>query len=87
MVPERNHLQLMLRRDVVEAVEKGRFHVWAVSTIEEGLEVLTGMPAGTRGDDGTYPEDTLFGRVDATLQRLADEVSRYGTADAGIVPR
>jgi ATP-dependent Lon protease len=85
MVPERNHSQLMLRRDVVEAVDKGQFHVWAVTTIEEGLEVLTGLPVGTREDDGSYPRDTLFGRVDATLQRLADEVSQYGAADVDVV--
>jgi Lon-like ATP-dependent protease len=85
MVPERNHSQLMLRRDVVEAVDKGQFHVWAVTTIEEGLEVLTGLPVGTREDDGSYPRDTLFGRVDATLQRLADEVSQCGAADVDVV--
>jgi Lon-like ATP-dependent protease len=83
MIPARNEPQLMLRADVVEAVERKRFHVWAVSTIEEGLEVLTGVAAGLAAEDGTYPEDTVFGRADRELARLAEEVTRFGPADAG----
>ena len=47
-MPRRNVKNLMLRREVVEAVEAGRFHVWAVSTVDEALELLTGRPAGER---------------------------------------
>jgi predicted ATP-dependent protease len=83
MIPRRNLPQLMLRPDVVAAVRKRSFHVWAVDTIEEGLRVLTGIRAGERGKDGTFPADSVFGRVDARLRQLAEEVSRYGTADAG----
>ena len=74
----------MLRPDVVAAVRRGHFHVWAVSTVEEGLEVFTGMPTGTRDASGAYPADSLYGRVDAKLGRLAEEVTRYGPADLGI---
>jgi lon-related putative ATP-dependent protease len=81
MIPKRNLPQLMLRSDVVEAVRTGNFHVWAVSAIEEGLEVLTGVGAGAPGDDGRYPEDSVLGRVDARLCQLADEVGRFGLAD------
>jgi lon-related putative ATP-dependent protease len=81
MIPRRNLPQLMLRPEVVEHVRDGRFHVWAVSTIEEGLEVLTGLAAGARGGDGHYPPDTVFGRADAELTRLAEEVGRFGPAD------
>jgi len=73
----------MLRPDVVDAVRKKKFHVWAVATIEEGLEVLTGLPSGPRGEDGSFPPDGVFGRVDAKLDRLAEEVARYGAADLG----
>ena len=84
MIPARNLPQLMLRKDLVEDVRQGRFHVWAVPTVEEGLTVLTGLPAGARrGDDGSYPADSIFGRADARLTRLAEEVSRFGPADAG----
>ena len=71
----------MLRKDVVEEVAAGKFRIWAVSTIEEGLEVLTGHAAGERGEDGSFPPESIFGRADAKLTRLAEEVGRYGGAD------
>ena len=83
MIPRRNLSQLMLRSDVVQAVRDGQFHVWAVCSIEEGLQVLTSTPPGSRAADGSYPRDSVFGRVDVELQRLADGVARYGPADAG----
>lgn len=61
IIPASNAGDLMLRQDVVDACREGRFHVWAVSTVHEALEVFTDMPAGTLGDDGEYPEGTLLG--------------------------
>lgn len=81
MIPSRNQDQLMLRKDVVAAVEAGRFHVWAVCRVEDGLEVLTGQPAGERDEAGRFPPSSIFGRVDTRLQRLAEGVTRFGTAD------
>ena len=81
LIPRRNMLNLMLRKDVVDAVAKGKFHVWAVDTIEEGLEVLTGVPAGAPGKDGAYPEGSIFAKADATLTRLAEQVNAFGPAD------
>ncbi len=72
IIPEKNVKNLMLRRDVVEAVEKGKFHIYPVSTIEEGIEILTGMEAGQLQEDGTYPEGTLFRKVDDKLKEMAD---------------
>jgi ATP-dependent Lon protease len=80
MLPARNLNNLMLRKDVVAAVRQGKFHVYAVSTIEEGLEVLTGMKAGLRSSDGSYPSGSIYGRVDAKLKQLAEEVRRFGIA-------
>jgi predicted ATP-dependent protease len=77
LMPTRNLAQLQLRRDVVEAVNRGRFHVWAVSTIEEGLEVLTGQQAG-KMHEGQYAEGTIYGLADARLRQLAVELARYG---------
>jgi Lon-like ATP-dependent protease len=71
----------MLRKDVIEAVREGRFHIWAVSTVEEGIEILTEAPAGARGADGAYPPDSIFGRADAKLAELAQGVRAYGVAD------
>jgi ATP-dependent Lon protease len=84
MIPYRNLPEVMLRKDVVEAVDKGRFHVWAVDDIETGIEILTGVGAGERAADGTYPADTVFGRVDARLRQLAEGVRDYGAADLNL---
>jgi hypothetical protein len=60
----------MLGTHVVEAVESGRFHVWAVGKVQEGIELLTGVAAGERTAAGQYPTDTVFGMVEQRLQRL-----------------
>jgi ATP-dependent Lon protease len=81
MIPTRNVRHLMLRKDVVEQVRKGRFHIWAVSTIDEGLRVLTTTDPGEVGADGTYPDGTIYRLVNEKLSRLAEEVRRFGAAD------
>jgi len=78
MIPEKNVNNLMLRRDVVEAVKKGKFHIYPVSTVEEGIEILTGMKAGELQEDGTYPEGTLFRKVDDKLQEMAEMEKEFG---------
>jgi lon-related putative ATP-dependent protease len=78
IIPEKNVKNLMLRRDVVEAVEKGKFHVYPVTTIEEGIEILTGMEAGEIQEDGSYPEDTLFRKVDDRLKEMAEMEKEFG---------
>jgi predicted ATP-dependent protease len=72
IVPRSNVQELMLREDVIEAVQAGQFHVWAASTIDEGIEILTGTPVGGRTDNGRFPEGTVNGRVDQRLRDLAD---------------
>jgi len=81
MIPRRNMPNLQLRKDVVEAVSNGEFRVWAVDTIEQGLEVLTGVPAGVANAKGAYPKGSVFARADATLTRLAEQVNAFGSAD------
>ncbi len=78
MIPEKNVKNLMLRRDVVEAVKKGKFHIYPVSTIAEGIEILTGMKAGELQEDGTYPEGTLFRKVDDKLKEMAEMEKEFG---------
>ena len=82
MIPKRNVRNLMLRKDVVEQVRKGKFHIWGISTIEEGLRVLTAMEPGEPAEDGTYPKGTIFRLVDEKLSRLAEDVRRFGFADS-----
>jgi lon-related putative ATP-dependent protease len=81
MIPSRNVPHLMLRKDLVEEVEKGRFHVFAVPTIEAGIEILTGVPAGERPTNGTWPPDSVLSLVDARLGDLAAKVREFGPAD------
>lgn len=78
IIPEKNIRNLMLKQEVIDEVKAGRFHVWPVSTIEEGIEILTGVEAGELKPDGTYPEGTLFQKVDRRLVELAEIVKKFG---------
>lgn len=78
MIPAKNIRNLMLQEEVTTAVEEGKFHIWPVSTIEEGIEILTGIEAGTLREDGTYPEGTVFRKVDDRLRKIVEIVREYG---------
>jgi predicted ATP-dependent protease len=73
LIPRANLRNLMLRSDVVEAVKAGKFHVYAVGTIDEGLEVLTGIAAGERRRDGGYPGESINERVQKKLLHYAEQ--------------
>ena len=68
MIPTANVKHLMLKQEVVEAVRQNLFHVYPVSIISEGIEIITGMPAGTMDANGSYPEITVYGRVQKKLK-------------------
>ncbi len=70
VIPHSNVPHLMLRHDVVQAVEAGQFHIYAVETIDQAVTVLTGVAAGTADADGRYPPDTVNQRVAARLDEL-----------------
>jgi len=78
MIPESNVKDLMLRKDVVEAVKKGHFHIYPVKTIDEGIEILTGKKAGEKKADRTYPKGTINYLVDKKLKDLAEGLKRFG---------
>lgn len=82
LIPDSNVQHLMLRRDVREAVEAGRFHVYAVKTVDEGLALLTGLPAGEPDEDGSYPPDSVNGRVAGRLAELAEQRRRFAGGGA-----
>jgi ATP-dependent Lon protease len=67
----------MLRKDVVAAVEEGRFSVRAVRNIDEGIEILTGRKAGELQADGGYPEGTINFLVDQKLKELAEGIKEF----------
>ena len=77
MVPHQNLRNLMLRSDVVEAIKEGRFHIYSVKTIDEGLEILTRCPAGKRGPDGAFPEGTVNRLVEDRLRELNQAMRGY----------
>ncbi len=86
MIPAANIPDLMLKEEVVEAVAQGKFHIYAVKTIDEGIEILTGAPAGERGPDGKYPPDCINGLVDDRLRSLAEglrEFAKVGEEEEG----
>ena len=78
IIPVQNVPELMLRRDVVDAVERGEFHVWAISSIDQGIELLTGVEAGTRDGNGKFPHNTINGLVAARLEELSEKLRRGG---------
>jgi lon-related putative ATP-dependent protease len=77
MIPAANVPNLLLRNEVANAVEDGQFHIYAVNTIEEGIEILTGMEAGIQQQDGSYPEGTLFNLVEKKLDLFAETYRKY----------
>ncbi len=81
MVPSTNLRNLMLKEEVVEAVKNGEFHIYSAKTIDEGIEVLTGVPAGQRQADGTYPEGTLNFRVQKNLQDMAARLKGFFSSE------
>ena len=78
MIPSKNVRNLMLEQEIVDAVNEGKFNVWPISTIEEGLAVLTGMEAGELQEDGTYPEGTLYRKADDRLKKISEIVRAFG---------
>jgi predicted ATP-dependent protease len=81
IIPESNVKNLMLREDILDTVKDGKFHIYSVSSISEGIELLTGLSAGDRKEDGQYPEDTVFGAVQNNLKFLAEKVKSFSKTD------
>ena len=77
MVPESNVQDLMLKEEVVDAVKNGKFHLYSVKTIDEGIEVLTGAKAGKRKADGTFEENTINYKVDKRLREMAEKLKEF----------
>jgi len=71
IIPHQNVQNLMLRKEVVNSVSEGKFHIYPIKSIDEGIEILTGTKAGKRQKNGTFPEETVNYLVDQELQRLA----------------
>jgi len=77
VIPKLNERNLMLNDEVVQAVESGRFHVWSVSDVDQGIEILTGVPAGKPAPDGSYPEGSVNCLVDQRLKAMVESMRRF----------
>jgi predicted ATP-dependent protease len=77
LIPAANVSHLMLRQDVVNAVATGKFHIYPIQTIDEGIELLTGVEAGEVGENGRYPANTINGRVVGRLEDWAKQQQAF----------
>ena len=74
IIPAQNVDNLMLKEDVIEAVKEGKFHIYPVESVKEGMKILTDLEAGEL-EDGRYPENSLFGKVDARLREIREALN------------
>ena len=77
LMPASNVEDLMLRDDLLDAVTAGKFHIWPVGRVEEGIEILTGKAAGRRSTDGTFEAETVFAAVDERLREMARTLKEF----------
>ena len=78
LIPKSNVQHLMLSEEVVDVVKQGRFHIYPVSMIDEGIEILTGVRAGALKSDGNYEADTVHFKVKKRLDEMAEEITKFG---------
>ena len=83
LIPQANEKNLMLRKDVRDAVENDRFHIYSVETVDEGMEILTGLEMGEPDEDGVYPEGSVNYKVMDQLNQLADKRREFTTPQNG----
>lgn len=77
LIPESNVRNLMLKKEVVDAVKAGKFHIFPVKTVEEGIEILTGVRAGNQSAEGAFEKDSIYDRVDRRLREMAETARRF----------
>ena len=77
MIPHQNEQHLMLSHEVIEAVKKGKFYIWSVKTIDEGIEILTDIKAGDPDSKGEYPADSIHGKVMTCLEAWIERGYRH----------
>lgn len=83
IIPRANVKHLMLRQEVLDAVEAGKFRVWAVGIVDEALGILTGLEAGEQGADGRFPEGSLNAKVETQLTAFTEQVRAFAAPPAG----
>jgi predicted ATP-dependent protease len=86
MIPESNVQNLMLKEEIVDAVKAGQFHIYAVKTIDQGIEVLTDVKAGERREDGTFENGTVNHKVDKRLKNMAEKLREFQVSEGKTRP-
>jgi predicted ATP-dependent protease len=87
LLPKANLPHLVVRQDVAAAIERGAFHLYAVETVADGIELLTGIRAGERDANGRFPADSVFGRVERRIIEIAERLRQaegHGGFDGGL---
>ena len=77
IIPAANTRHLMVKDEVVEAVREGKFALWSVNTVDDALELLTGIPAGQRDETGQYPEESVNGKVERALEKFITDIKKF----------
>ncbi len=81
MIPNQNVDDLMLRKDIVKAIEEDKFHIYPIKTIDQGIELLTGVEAGESDENGRFKEGTVNFLVDKRLKELAAGIKEFEAAE------
>jgi predicted ATP-dependent protease len=81
LIPNQNLRNLMLKEEVVQAVKDGKFHIYTAKTVDEGISILTGIPAGARKKDGTYPKGTINYLVDKKLKGMTEKLKKLASEE------
>jgi predicted ATP-dependent protease len=87
IIPKANEQSLFLRQEVLQSVERNKFHVWSVETIDQGLEILSGMPVGELQPDGSYPPETINQAVAKRLQEFSHQVAELKNGSPATLPQ
>lgn len=74
IIPKSNERHLMLKEELMEAISNGLFHIWSVESIEQGIEILTGVPAGVADKRGNFPKGTVFHKVSRVLRKMHQQM-------------
>jgi predicted ATP-dependent protease len=77
LIPESNISNLMLKKEIIDAVNGGKFHIYSAKTIDEGIEILTGVPAGRPQPNGGFDKDSIYYRVDAKLREMSEKSKQF----------
>jgi predicted ATP-dependent protease len=85
IIPRSNEKHLMLNDEVTAAVRDGKFHIWSVATIDQGIEILTGVAAGEKGSDGSYPKGSINYLADKRLLEMLEQMKKFGSSGDGEV--